>query len=293
MIITVIGLGEVGGYYARGLIEGGAKVRGYDICMVDPRFAERFKKYKDAGITLCETLEEAVVGADIVMVLTTSKAAISTAESVKPYLKKKQIYIEFNSAIPSVKEEVEMLLKDVVDVVDGTTMASANQLKHKTPVNFSGARAKEVSELLNRHGMNTRYIGEKVGQAAALKVIRSIFMKGFETVLVECMQASYSYEIVNEIWESILEFFDTKPMADIMTMFITTDAIHSGRRAEEMESIADLLKGRKIENTMSVAAIKKLKWVTSLEMGKEFGKEVPGEIYPVLDRLCAKQYKSK
>lgn len=281
--IAVIGLGEVGSHYARGLAKGGARVSGYSRSLNTKR--EKYAELEQDGVELCSTLEEAISGSTLVLAVTTSRTALDTARSALPYLQPRQIYIECNSAVPAVKEQIYELLRDCAEVVDGTTMASVNQLAHKTPVNLSGKRAAEVSDMLNFFGMNTRCIGDKVGQASAIKVLRSIFMKGFEAVLVESMQAARSFGVDKQVFDSILEFFDTKPLPDIMHMLIATDAIHSQRRAEEMTSIVKMLAERDIESTMSQASEKKLFWVSSLGMEKHFGGLVPADIDPVLDIL--------
>lgn len=288
MKIAIIGLGEVGSNYGLGLAKGGADVYGYSPHMNSPYKKERMEELKQGGIHLAYSVEELVRDAKIILAVTTTKAAEETAESVKPFLEPGQIYVEFNSAIPAVKEKIAEKLGDVVEVVDGTTMASVNQLKHKTPVNMSGSKAKEVSEILNAYGMNTHYVGEKMGQAAALKVLRSIFMKGFEAVLVECMQASNYYGVANQVLESILKFFETKPLPDLMHMFITTNAIHCKRRAEEIKSIAEMLEDQCIENTMSRASFEKLMWISSLGMEQYFNGVVPKETQEVFDILSLK-----
>lgn len=288
MVFAVIGMGEVGSLYSLGLKEGGAVVKGYNRNPDNPRNAARLKLCAEQGIIICGSVQEAVKGADIVMSLTNAKAAVQTAESAAPYLSSEQIYIEFNSATPDVKSQVESLLEGRAQVLDGTTMASVHQLRNKTPVNLSGEKAAEVSAILNSYGMNTRCVGQKVGQAAALKVLRSVFMKGIEAVLVECMHASNHYGMADAVLDSVLEFFSTKPLKDILEMLITTDAIHCQRRADEMTAIVSILESQSIEATMSKATIHKLEWVASHGMEDKFEKQVPSDIHPVLDILCGK-----
>lgn len=287
MKIAVIGLGEVGSHYARGLAAGGAYVSAYNRNMDDPAKRERYKALERDGVKLRSTVEDTVRESALILAVTTSHTALDTARSVLPYLTAGQIYVECNSTVPDVKEEIAGMLSKTADMVDATTMASVNQLGHKTPVNLSGSRAAEVSEILNGYGMNTRCIGDKVGQASALKVLRSIFMKGFEAVLVESMQASNRYGVAEQVFDSIIDFFGTKPLPDIMQMLIATDAIHARRRAEEMTAITQMLSKHGIENTMSQACVKKLMWVDSLGMERRFNGAVPSDIKPVLDILSA------
>lgn len=283
--IAVIGLGEVGSHYAVGLAAGGAHVCGYSRSINDPSKLERYKPLAQTGVELCSSVDRAICGSALILAVTTSHTALETAQSALPFLASDQIYIELNSAVPSVKQQIAELLSSAADVVDGTTMASVNQLGHKTPVNLSGGRAAEAAELLNIFGMNTFCIGSTVGQASAIKVLRSVFMKGFEAVLVECMQASRRYGVDKQVFDSIIGFFGTKPLPDIMHMLIATDAIHSHRRAEEMTAIIKMLSENDIECTMSKASEEKLNWVSSLGMAEYFSGIVPSDIDPVLDIL--------
>ncbi len=261
--IAVIGLGEVGSYYALGLAQGGANVKAFDILMLKDPENKHFSELREQGIHLAWSMEELLQDCDMVLALTTANAAVVTAESAKPYLKAGQIYVEFNSAVPAIKEKIQGLLTGI-DVVDGTTMASAKQLRHKTPVNISGERGKEVSETLNQFGMYTSYIGDKVGQAAALKVLRSIFMKGFEASLMECLISAQAYGISEQIMDSILEFFETKPMEDLLNMFVTTDVVHAARRGEEMDAIQAMLEEKGLNCVMTMASAQKLHQIADL-----------------------------
>lgn len=272
--IAVIGLGEVGGYYAGGLAQGGANVKAFDIMMLQNPENDRFLHFEKEGVHLAWSMEELLDGCDLILAVTTASAAVQTALSAKPYLRQGQIYVEFNSAVPAVKEEIQNILNGI-DVVDGTTMASAKQLRHKTPVNISGKKGREVSDILNRYGMCTECIGEKVGQASALKVIRSIFMKGFEAALVESMYTAEVYGVSEKNMESILSFFQTKPMDELLNMFITTDVVHARRRAEEMEAICHMLREADLESTMSEASMKKLNWVGDLGMEEDWKNQPP------------------
>lgn len=149
MNIAFIGLGAVGMYYSEGLVANGATVKGYDVMVGDPRFEERVRTVRGNGVEVVNSMEELVKDANLIMVVTTAAVAVKTAESAKPFLKKGQIYVELNSAVPSDKKRIEESLREVgVDVVDGTTMSAVNMVKYKAQINFSGPRAKDVVDIL-------------------------------------------------------------------------------------------------------------------------------------------------
>lgn len=101
MKIAVIGLGEVGSHYARGLAAGGAYVSAYNRNMDDTAKRERYKALERDGVKLCSTVEDTVRESALILAVTTSHTALDTARSVLPYLTAGQIYVECNSTVPA------------------------------------------------------------------------------------------------------------------------------------------------------------------------------------------------
>lgn len=290
--ISFIGLGSVGMYYSEGLIANGASVKGYDIMVGNPRFEERVAKCREIGIDVVENMEALLSDADIILVATAPAVAFATAESAKPYLKEGQVYVELNSAVPAVKRQIEKSLAEVgVSVVDGTTMSSVDMMKYKALINFAGPKAKEVVAVLQGYKMNAHYFGEVVGEACAFKVVRSIFMKGYEAVLMECAEAAYHYGVMDNVLESIAQFFDPKPAAEQFTMFINTDAVFAKRRGEEVGAVAQMLADDGINNTMAAAAAQKLGWIADLGLSEHYNNNVPADQTDVIMQLCEREKK--
>ena len=288
MVLAVIGLGSVGYFYSEGLIANGAQVKGYDVMVGRPEFAQRVEQCKEIGIQVVSGMEELIRDADMVMAVTTAASAYKTAASAKPFLRSGQIYIELNSAVPRVKKEIEALLEGI-DVVDGTTMSSVNQVKYRAEINFSGKRAKEVVDTLKGYGMNAHYLGDAVGKACALKSVRSIFMKGYEAVLMECFQAAEHYGITDEMAASIAAYFDARPFDEHLSLFITTNAIFAQRRGEEVAAVADMLREDGLNGIMAQAAADKLLWLSSLGLKEVYRNDAPKDRYAVLKELVVRE----
>lgn len=288
MNIAFIGLGAVGMYYSEGLVANGATVKGYDVMVGDPRFEERVRTVRGNGVKVVNSMEELVKDANLIMVVTTAAVAVKTAESAKPFLKKGQIYVELNSAVPSDKKRIEESLREVgVDVVDGTTMSAVNMVKYKAQINFSGPRAKDVVDILRGYKMDARYFGEEVGQAAAFKLVRSIFMKGYEAILMECAEAAAHYGVLDDVLKSIAEYFDAKTSQEHFDLFINTDAVFAKRRSEEVAGVIKMLADDGINNTMTRATVEKLSWISTLGLDEHYNHEAPNDKHDVIRRLCA------
>lgn len=283
MVVGFLGLGEIGSAYSIGLAQEGVVVKGYDILMENPSYAGRFDKCAEGGVKLASDIKELVEGSDVIIAVTTSHVAIQTAEAAKPYLKPGQIYLELNSATPMVKEQIRDSLKGI-DIVDGATMESPTK-KHKTLVFVSGERGKEVADKLNDAGMNLRFVGEKFGTASGIKIIRSVYTKGMEAALMECMHAAYVLGIEDGMFSTICELFHASSIENMLTAMVRTNAIHSKRRGEEVGGCVDVLKELGVDSTMSEASAKKLLWIASLGIKEHFNGYVPDDMKLTLEEI--------
>lgn len=289
MIVSFIGLGEVGSTYSAGLAKNSVKVKGYDLKFHDVAEKEKFLSCAEAGVELVKSPEELIVGSDIVIAVTSCTQAIETAEMYKPFLKENQIYIELNSAVPSIKDKVRAILEPVCEFVDGATLSSPSQFGVATPIVMSGKKGQEVSEKLNASGMNIKYLGDQVGQASAYKVIRSIFTKSLESCVIETMHAARKYGIAEELFESIVEFVSGEPTDETLALMVRTNVVHAKRRGDEIAEIAEMLKNDGLDNSMATGATKKLYWLASLGLKEKFNSKKAESMYDVIDALLEVQ----
>ncbi|MPM22647.1 hypothetical protein SDC9_69105 [bioreactor metagenome] len=290
MVIAFIGLGEVGTAYSTGMAKNGATVKGYDLKFETEGMAQ-FQPCKDAGVQLVSSPKELIDGADIVIAVTSCIQAMETAQMYKPYLKKSQRYVELNSAVPELEAEVEKFLGDSCTFVDGATLSSPSQFGVATPVAMSGPAGEETAKDLNSYGMNIRYLGDKNGQASAFKVIRSVFTKGLESVLIECICAARYYGVAEDVYASIVSFLADEPTAVTLSLMIQTDVLHAKRRGDEICEIRDMLENAGLDNTMSAAATKKLYMLSDLGLRQEFGGKKAPDMYSAVDAMLKKMGK--
>lgn len=285
MVIGLLGLGEVGTAYGLGMVHNGATVKGYDIRFENPKDMPLFDRCRDGGITLARTPQELIEGCDLIMANTTSHASVSTAEMSRPFLKHGQIYIDGNSAIPTVKHEISALLEGCCDFVDGCTMNNPTQLGLKCPVVVSGPMAQKAADMLSAYGMTMVCIGDQIGQASALKCIRSIFTKSFISAFMECMLMAHKYGISEPMFESIVDYLEKDPPRETLETIAVTHVLHAYRQGEEVESVSLFERDEGMDNTMAAAAAKKLYYNGSLGMREKFHDRVAPNMKVVLEEL--------
>ena len=285
MIISFIGLGEVGSAFSQELAKAGAVVRGYDLRYLDPLEKDKFIPCAEAGVKLVDSPQVLVEGSDIIIAVTSCAHAVATAAMCKPFLQPKQRYIELNSTVPEIVNQVRTLLGEGCNLIDGATLLSPSQFGIATPVVMSGEYAKQTIDELNSFGMKIRYLGNQVGQASAYKVIRSIFTKGLEAVLVESMTAARKYGLEDEIFQTIVDFVSGEDINATLALMIRTNVIHAKRRGDEISEVVSMLKKAGLENTMSEAATQKLYWLASLGLKEKFNGEKATSMYEAIDAM--------
>ena len=282
--IAFIGLGDVGSRYSSGITKNhGTKTRGYDLKFGLEEFAEKENRCRESGVRLVSGTQEVVEDSPLVLAITTCKQAIETAEGAAKYLKPGQIYVDFNSAIPSIKKDIQKIIEATgADFCDACTMVSPILGWEKTPVVISGARAEEVRDILNGQGMNLTYLGPEIGQASAYKVLRSVFTKGLEAILIESLSCSYAYGIFDQVFDSINKMM--KESSEVLfSRMVRTNVVHATRRAEEIEAITDMLTADHHDCTMAAAAYKKLMWSANCGIREHFNAAIPEKLEDALD----------
>lgn len=179
--IAILGLGEAGRLYARGLAAEGAEVRGYD-----PHHS-----VDDPAIVQVAALQEALAGADVVLSLVGGAAAASVARDALPIAPGTAVYADFNTAAPELKQEVAAIaVHGGVAMADVAVLAPVYRAAHRTPLLASGPGAAAFAELLAPLGAPITVVDGGAGEAARLRLLRSLFMKGLAALVIEGLGAA-------------------------------------------------------------------------------------------------------
>lgn len=283
--IGFIGFGEAAFNIAKGLREENINIIAYDkYADKSPHSGLIITRAAGAGVTLEKSLSQMVSNANIIFCTVSANLVIEIAEEAQLYLKPGQIYVDINSASPSSKKRAhEIVFKSGATFVDGAVMASVALFGYRVPILISGPGAKKLKDIMQKYNMDLNYHGEIVGTASAIKMFRSIFMKGLVMLLLEAMVASHKYGVEDDVWSSILETL-TNSSAKRVEGWITRGVVNSERREHEMEDVISFLKELRIDHSMSKATIEKLRWCSDLGF-REYFKGVPPKDYHEILRV--------
>jgi len=272
--IAFIGFGEAGQTISRGLLgEGKPAIRAYDILFDDPADGGRLKRAVEAlGVAIARDHADAVRGADLVFLAVTASSSLEAARSCLPGLRKGQLFLDINSVSPRRKIETAALLAPTgAAYVDVAVMAPVAPYLHKVPCLIGGPGAAALAPRALALGMKMEPISAEVGQASAIKMFRSIVIKGMEALLLESMLAASEYRVEARVLASLRETFPGIDWEKLSGTMIERVVSHGKRRAAEMREVAGTLEGIGLEPIMAAASAARQQWLADLGVKERLG----------------------
>ncbi|HEY1316434.1 MAG TPA: DUF1932 domain-containing protein [Gaiella sp.] len=241
LAVAVLGLGEAGGTIASGLAAEGCDVRGWD-----PDAAR-----VAVGVGRAASPTDAVAGAELVLSLATAAHALDAARSVAAALGQGQLYADLNTTAPALKRETAAAI-----VATGAAFADVALLGGvpaggvRTPALASGGGAGRFAELLRPFGMPVSVVGAEPGEAAGLKLLRSVFMKGLAAAVLESVEAARRRGADDWLRGEIAEVVGEPLLERLLSGSVT----HAERRQDEMDAAAAYLDELGVEPRVAAAA---------------------------------------
>jgi 3-hydroxyisobutyrate dehydrogenase-like beta-hydroxyacid dehydrogenase len=268
--LAFIGFGEAGQAIAAGLRETGVeRISAWDILFPEIE-GEKLRAAAVASAVHCHgTAADAVRKADIVISAVTAASSVEAAHSVKPHLAGRPFFLDINSVSPGRKQETAKLLGDAARYVDVAVLAPIHPARHRTPMLLAGPDAAAIASVLAGFGMRASIAGAEVGAAAAIKMVRSVMIKGIEALTLECFLAAARAGVIDQVAASMKNNYPGLDWKKIVPYNLERMANHGERRAAEMEEVADTLRELGIEPLMTAATVKRQR-----EMG-EIGAQQP------------------
>jgi 3-hydroxyisobutyrate dehydrogenase-like beta-hydroxyacid dehydrogenase len=236
MRVAVLGLGEAGSRIAADLAAAGCDVHGWDPARRAP------------GVDNADSAVAAVRGADVVLSINAAAVALDVASGVAGELGGGTLYADLNTASPELKRAlagalpVEFADVALIGVVPSTGLA--------TPALASGAGAEHFAELFRPLGMPVDVVGSRPGDAAGLKLLRSVFMKGIAAAAIESIEAAKAAGVEARAHADIAAVIGEP----LLERLLTGSREHAARRVDEMQAAAAYLEELGVEPRIASAA---------------------------------------
>src|ERR1700728_1221806 len=264
--VGIIGFGEVGGIFGHDLAAAGSTVTVFDKLFGSSGHQRALQeKATAARVHVATSLEEMTNGVDIVLSAVTASSALPAAKEVAPHLRRGQVYVDMNSVSPDTKKQIGREIEKVgADFVEAAVMAAVKPTRMKTPILLGGARAAQMAEELRRFGMDATAASDRIGVASAIKMCRSVVMKGLAALAIESLFAARRYGAEDAVIASFARTYPGMGWDTGLPDALTRRAVeHSCRRESEMREVVETLKAAGMNYGMASATADLQKWLTA------------------------------
>jgi 3-hydroxyisobutyrate dehydrogenase-like beta-hydroxyacid dehydrogenase len=110
-------------------------------------------------------------------------------------------------------------------------------------------------------GMDTSAVAPTIGTASAIKMCRSVMIKGLEALVIESYTTARAYGVEAHVLPTLAETFPSIDWEKTGGYFFSRVAQHGKRRAEEMRECANTVRETGFAPTMAQAIAEKHQWV--------------------------------
>jgi 3-hydroxyisobutyrate dehydrogenase len=266
-VIALLGFGEAGSAIARGLcVEGGwrgqpragdnapRRIIAIDTALDrDARGIALGQEARRLDIAIEGNYTQALGEADLVICAVQGEHALEAAQSAGPLLKEGAHFLDLCTVTGRMSDEDRALVEAAGGrYIDVAVMGGFFKQGIKAPMLVAGEDAGPIVDWMNRAGFDAKVLGARPGSASAVKMVRSVLIKGVEALGVEAFVAAQRQGILAEVMDCLGDA-DQMPFRDFIAMLVQTHVVHARRRWEEMGLVRQTLHETGVEPLMTEA----------------------------------------
>jgi 3-hydroxyisobutyrate dehydrogenase-like beta-hydroxyacid dehydrogenase len=302
--IGLVGYGEVGRILAEDLRKQDVSVAACDIKLRSDQEGGPLRDHaRHHGVALTASHAGLAARSDFIVSAVTASQAVPVAEACAAAVKHGAWFLDFNSASPGAKKRAANLIDGGGGrYVEGAVMTSVPPYRIRVPLLLGGGSAGELAPLLAALGFNARVASDTLGVASAVKMCRSVMIKGFEAMVIESFTAARAYGVEDTVLASLKETFPGIDWEKQGAYFFQRVIEHGRRRSEEVREVAQTVREIGLEPWSSQGTAERQAWMADLadqglfgERGsKEFARSPDwrNEADRILQGIAAKNKKS-
>lgn len=263
--IGLIGYGEVGKIFSAGLKDktGVTAVSAWDLKLADPATQAAEQAHAaQAGVAAQPSMQALCEASELVISAVTASNTLAVAQEAAAFLRPGRVFLDLNSASPGTKQQCAALVDAAgAHYVEAGVMTSVPPYGIRVPMLLGGARAAELAAVLAAWGMDAKAVSERLGVASAIKMCRSVMIKGLEALVIESYTTARAYGVEDHVLPTLQETFPSIAWSEQGAYFFSRVVQHGQRRAEEMRESANTVREAGFEPLMTAAIASKQRWV--------------------------------
>jgi len=298
MRVAFVGFGEVAAAFAQAFVAAGAKVSAYDVLLEADDGAAHLAARAGGTPVAFAVLGEALRDARYVFSTVTTDVAREAALACRPQLAPGQVWVDLNATEPAVKREIAAIVEPSgATFVEGALLGAVGVSGAKTELLLGGAAGAATARTLAANfGLNVRHYSDEVGKASTYKMLRSVFSKGMEALLIEFLVAGERAGMRAELWAEVVELLGRERFEKVATNWVCSHALAHERRWHEMVQVEKVLREIGIEPLMTSATEEVFRRSVELDLRAAFIAR-PTSMEPVIrffdQRMGAKERERK
>jgi 3-hydroxyisobutyrate dehydrogenase-like beta-hydroxyacid dehydrogenase len=181
-------------------------------------------------------------------------------------------FLDFNSASPGAKQRAAALIDgNGGRYVEGAVMTSVPPYRIKVPLLLGGAGAETLAPLLLQLGFSAKVASHQLGIASAVKMCRSVMIKGMEAMVIEAFTTARAYGVEDAVLASLRETFPGVDWEKQGAYFFQRVIEHGRRRSEEVREVAETVREAGLTPWSAQGTAERQGWVADLADEGVFG----------------------
>lgn len=268
--IGVVSPGDMGQAVAQTLKNGGFTVH----TALDGRSPRTKALALEAGLNDCGSMAKLVATCDVLLSILNPAAAIDNARAAAAAIKasgKRLLYVDCNAIAPQTMHEIAKIISDAGgDCADAGIIGPPPRGKAGMRMYVSGPQAKSL-EALNTGGITVRVLGERIGDASAIKMCYASYTKGAVALGVEMLMAARRLGVDEALDRELLE-----SAADNRQWILNRTTVmppKAYRWVPEMEEIAKTFEGTGLTPRILLGAADMYEMIAKTALGRETPEE--------------------
>ncbi|TMJ50156.1 MAG: NAD(P)-dependent oxidoreductase [Alphaproteobacteria bacterium] len=271
--VGLIGYGEVGRILAEDLRRQDVQVIAYDIKLRSGQAGGALRDHAaQHGVALTASHADLAGQADLIVSAVTASQAVPVAQACAPTVKKGAWFLDFNSASPGAKRRAAELIDGKGgNFIEGAVMTSVPPKRIKVPLLLGGATAEALAPMLVELGFDAKVASVELGVASAVKMCRSVMIKGLEAMVIEAYTTARAYGVEDAVLASLQETFPGIDWEKQGAYFFQRVIEHGRRRSEEVREVAQTVREIGLEPWSAQGTAERQAWVADLADQGLFG----------------------
>ena len=286
----MVGYGEVGRIFSAGLKRHLASVSAWDAKFAQEDLRDACLAHaRDAGVLACASMQTLCEHSDLVISAVTASNTLAVAEAAAAHIRPGAVFLDLNSASPATKQAASLLMEAAGALyVEAGVMTAVPPFGIRVPMLLGGSHAAALAGVLNGWGMDATAVSDKLGVASAIKMCRSVMIKGLEALVIESYSTARAYGVEDHMIATLQETFPSIDWQEQGAYFFSRVVQHGQRRAEEMREAANTVREAGFAPLMTAAIADKQQWVADqARAGRFAGIEAKAVWQAYADRLLA------